>query len=271
MRRMGFALALAVIASVPLAHAEESACMDAHRAAQRLRKDQKLLEAREQLVTCAGAKCPGMVQTDCAEWLGEIRGEIPSVIVSAKDEGGHELSDVSVSVDGKRVAERLDGRPIELNPGAYRFRYEREGQETIEAEVVLKTGVGNRVVEVVFPGGLPEKKRIKTPVVTWVLLGTGTAAFASFAYFGLSGRSDYEQAEDDCYPSCTDADKDPIRTKLLIADISLIISLASFAGAGYFHFTRPYETVAAEARRTTPRLQVRLAPGAGFASVATSF
>jgi len=252
--------------------ADANACMDAHRSAQKLRKDQKLIEAREQLVACAGAKCPGMVQSDCSQWLGEIGHEIPSVIVSAKDEGDHELTNVSVSIDGKRVAEKLDGKPIELNPGAYKFRYEKSKSEPIEADVVLKTGVANRVVEVVFPGGLPERKRVKPPLVTWILVGTGSAALLSFTYFGLRGRSEYNDKENECGTSgCPSSETDSIRTKFLIADISLVISLASFAGAGYFYLTRPYETVPAAAKREAPRIGIAVTPRGGFASVTTRF
>jgi hypothetical protein len=252
--------------------ADKAACMSSHRAAQQLRKDQKLIEARAELVTCAGASCPGMVQTDCSAWLGEIAREIPSVIVSAKDEGGHELVDVAVSVDGKTVAERLDGKPIELNPGAYQFRYTRKGADPIQSEVLLQTGVANRIVEVTFPGGLPEKKRVKTPLATWVLVGVGGAAFASFAYFGLTARSEYQDAESRCGdPGCPSEETDPIRKKLLIADVSLVISLAAFAGAGYFYATRPYEKVPAEARRATPSLRLSASSGGGFASITGSF
>jgi hypothetical protein len=261
----------AVLLLPSVARADKNACMDSHRSAQRLRKEQKLIEARAELVTCAGASCPGMVQTDCSQWLGEIAREIPSVIVSAKDQGGHELSDVTVSVDGKTVADRLDGKPIELNPGAYRFKYQRK-ETTIENEVVFQTGVGNRIVEVEFPGGLPEKKRVKTPVATWVLVGIGGAAFASFAYFGLSGRSDYNDAESRCGdPGCPSSETDSIRTKFLIADISLVVSLASFAGAGYFYVTRPYETVPSDARRSAPRLRFTASSEGGFAALSGSF
>jgi hypothetical protein len=268
-----WALSFAALSFTPsLAHADNAACMDAHRTAQSLRKEQKLIEARSELVTCAGASCPGMVQTDCSGWLGEIAREIPSVIVSAKDEGGHELSDVSVSVDGKIVVQRLDGKPIELNPGAYKFRYQRKGAEPIESEVILQTGVGNRIVEVTFPGGLPEKKRVKTPITTWVLVGVGGAAFASFAYFGLKGRSEYSDAESSCGDAgCRSDETDPIRKKFLIADVSLAISIAAFAGAGYFYVTRPYESAPTAARRSAPTLRFTASRDGGFAALRGSF
>jgi hypothetical protein len=133
-----------------------------------------------------------------------IDAAIPSVVVSARTKAGTELTDVSVSIDGKQVASSLDSRPIELDPGAYRFRYERSGAEPIERQVVLKTGLRNHLLEFTFPGGAPgARKRAAVPVVSWVLAGTGVVALGSFTYFGLSARSEYNDRQADCGPLAT--------------------------------------------------------------------
>lgn len=51
-------------------------CFDAYEQAQRLRKDERLPEARERLATCADAACPRFVRSDCAGWLYEVEAEI---------------------------------------------------------------------------------------------------------------------------------------------------------------------------------------------------
>ncbi len=272
MRASAFLLVAAIGAVAVPARADQKACVDAHQEAQRLRKSLDLLGARSRLVVCAGASCPSLVQKDCSDWLTDITHEIPSVIVSAKDEGGHELSDISVSVDGKLVAEKLDGKPIELNPGVYRFRYERPGAEPIEQSVMLQTGVANRVVEVTFPGGLAEKKkRVKTPVATWVLGGIGVAGFVSFAYFGLEARSEYKDKERECGSACDPNSTDSIRNKFTISDVSLVVSVLAFGGASYLYFTRPYEAVGSEKSATRTRVRVGATPRGGFASVTHDF
>ena len=208
--------------------------MKAHRDAQQLRRDEKLIEARARLVTCAGARCPGMVEKDCSKWLDEVASSIPSIVISAKDEGGHELTDVSVSVEDHFKDRAVDGSPIELDPGAYRFVYTRPGGQKVARDVVLQNGVRNRLVEVTFPGGKLVKKRPPPPAVAYVLAGVGAVAFGSFAYFGLKGRSEYLDLEHSCAPQCPPSDGDPARRDLTIADVSLAISAVSLAGSAYF-------------------------------------
>jgi hypothetical protein len=252
------ATALAIPAFVSEARADaDSQCVQAHLDAQRLRREQKLVAARARMVQCAGSTCPALVRADCASWLDDASRSIPSVVVSARDEGGHELTDVSVSIPGRMPSRRIDGTPIELDPGAYRFRYERPGAQPIERDVLLQTGVRNRVIEVTFPGGRRAQQRPKPPVVAYVLAGVSAVAIGSFTYFGLKGRSEYLELEDRCDTSCTSDDTAPGRKHLLIADISLGVAALSLAGAGYFFFI--YTPQTSEVGR------------GGFASVVTRF
>ncbi|MEJ7729211.1 MAG: hypothetical protein WKG00_08345 [Polyangiaceae bacterium] len=67
-----------------------NACVDAHVAAQRLRRDGKLRAAREQLVSCARTSCPQVLVRECAAWLSEVEATIPSVLFEATDEAGRD-------------------------------------------------------------------------------------------------------------------------------------------------------------------------------------
>jgi hypothetical protein len=267
-------LALACVSAPARAEdAQAATCVQAHRDAQQLRREEKLVETRSRLVVCAGAACPSLVQQDCTRWLDEVSKSIPSVVVSAKDEGGHELRDVTVSVKDHFSGRAVDGTPIELDPGAYSFHYERPGAKPIDADVVLQTGVRNRIVEVVFPGGKPPPKaRPKPPVIAYVLAGTGAVAFASFSYFGLKGRSEYNDLKDSCGTRCPPDAGDSARRNFRISDISLAISALTLGGAAYyFFFWTPSDASRGEQAARHPALQLGASAKSGFVSVTTPF
>ena len=121
MRARGVALALtlagAALASPPARAADREACFSAAESAQKLRTQGRLRAAREKLLVCAQTGCPSAVQSDCSTWLSEVSGEVPSIVVEAHDTHGNDVADVRVLVDGTTVADRLDGRPIELESG----------------------------------------------------------------------------------------------------------------------------------------------------------
>jgi hypothetical protein len=268
-----FVLGIAILPARARADDQKNnTCVEAHRDAQRLRREEKLVESRARMVACAGAGCPTLVQQDCSKWLDEVSRSIPSVVVSAKDEGGHELSDVTVSVKDQMSSRAVDGTPIELDPGAYTFHYERPGADAIDREVVLQTGVRNRVVEVTFPGGKPPPKaKSKPPVIAYVLAGAGAVALGSFSYFGLKGRGEYNDLKNTCSPRCSPDQGDPARRDFLIADVSLGVAALSLAGAAYFFFAwTPSESSSGEVGKG-PTVRVGATARGAFARVESQF
>ena len=136
------------------ARAEEPAdtktmCLDAHRDAQVSRRAGRLLQAREQLVACAQQACPKIVSEKCSAWHRELEPMIPSIVVTVTDEQG-DVVDVTLSIDGEIVADMLDGKPHELDPGPHALKLERPGQPAIEKKILLAQGDKQRRVEVKF-------------------------------------------------------------------------------------------------------------------------
>jgi hypothetical protein len=255
------AVALATASSAPLARAESSAtaqCLEAHRDAQELRHAGKLLEARRNLVACAGAVCPGLVQKDCTKWLDDISHMIPSIVVSAKDEGGHELANVKVSIGDRVLAMRLDGTPIELDPGAYEFTFTRPHATPITKQILLETGVRNKLIEIDFPGGKVVKPKPKPPVIAWVLAGTGAVALTTFTIFGLEGVGKYNSLHDQCGNACSPSSTQGVKNDFLAADISLGVAAASLAASAYFFFI--YKPPAPKAEQSRAGFSVGMAP-----------
>ena len=78
----------------------KTVCFDAYPEAQKHRKAGKLRAAQKELVICSQDACPAAVRRDCAQWLGEVTGELPSVLVVATDPEGKDTAAVRVTVDG---------------------------------------------------------------------------------------------------------------------------------------------------------------------------
>jgi hypothetical protein len=79
----------------------------------------------------------------------------------------------------------------------------------------------------------PPSSPAKTPGVgTWVAAGVGVVALSSFAYFGLSARSDVADMQNTCKPNCPADRVDAARSKFVAADISLGIGALALGVAG---------------------------------------
>ena len=240
-------------------------CLTAHREAQALRRQYRLLESRDQLLACGNSACPGPVKRDCLRWLDEVALQIASVVVHVDTGDSSPPHDVKVYIDGNLRFESIPNRAIELNPGTYRFRFEVEGRQPVELEVTVEEAEKFKNVTVKYsapeknPNGLsggssnsssrspisvsfaPSSKGPERPVptATYIFAGLGAAAAINFAFWGISAQSLKGELEDKCAPNCEQVYIDRIRTRALVADISLGISVASFATAAITYFARP--------------------------------
>jgi hypothetical protein len=94
----------------------------------------------------------------------------------------------------------------------------------------------------------------------------GAAALGSFAFFALTGKSDENDLRDSCSPNCPESDVDSVRTKYLVADISLGVGIASLGAATWLFVTSRNER-RESAHRTPPVLGLALQPTRGGAFV----
>src|SRR5688500_15438511 len=81
--------------------ADRDVCVDAATEGQTLRDRGELLAARRAFVACAQQSCPSVVSTQCGQWLVDIEHRIPRVVFRVEDAAGMDLSDASISVDGR--------------------------------------------------------------------------------------------------------------------------------------------------------------------------
>jgi hypothetical protein len=157
-RAWACALVAAGAANPTLARAEPSAadqCIAAAEQSQPLRHDGKLRAARQKLLACSRPECPAVVRADCTKWLADLDGVMPKVVLSAVDSRGADLADVRVSFDGEIVAQRLDGKEIEIDPGTHTVRFERAGSAPIEQQVVVRETERHRVLTATFASARP--------------------------------------------------------------------------------------------------------------------
>ena len=251
-------LALPAAAAPPSAKSVKEGCVSAYELAQDLRRTGKLIEAREALITCSQPACPSAATVDCTRWLGEVEQSLPSVVVSAHDARGHEVSDLRVLVDGAPLVAAPSGLATPIDPGAHTFRFESSLGPAIEERITIREGEKNRAVSVILgpapapaaASGAPSSSAPARPIpaLAWVLGGVGVAGFAMLAGFGASSLGDESALRETCAPRCAEEDVHAIRVKHTIADIGLGVGVASLGVAAVLFFTRPVVPATATSR-----------------------
>lgn len=267
---------------------EKTQCLAASDQGQSQRDDGKYRKARDAFVACSRDACPTIVRRDCMKWLAELEQAWPSVVVGAKDDKGADLIDVKVQVDGAPLVSRLDGKPTPVDPGEHVFRFEAAGYPPVEQHVVVRAGEKSRLLAVQFgqpPAATPAAPAAAPPATpaesdhrtaqgtrasAWVFGGIAVAAFATEAYFGLTGLSDRSSLKSQpCAQtaSCSQSSVDSIRTKFTVADIALGVGLVSAAISAYLFIATPSEPAPAPASA----LDVTPVPGGAAMSLRGRF
>lgn len=250
-------LALAAV-SFPSAHARaqeapsvNAQCAEAYEQGQILRKSGGLLQARVTLQHCAQDECPDFIRNDCLGWFAEVQNDVPSLVFAAKSQG-RDLSDVSVSLGSRVLTSRIDGQVMELDPGEYDFRFQSPGMRAQTRHFVLVTGERNRLVEVELvpltaavdsAAPVTSPPRPRSLLLPGIFAGVGAVGLAGFAGLGAWGRSKESKLESTCSPNCSKSDVSAVRTKYVLADVSLGVGVVSLALGAYF-FLRPEDAPA---------------------------
>lgn len=269
----GLGAALLVAAPGVRAADERMQCASAADQAQQLRDEGKYRGAREQLLVCARDVCPGPIRKDCGEWLAQLETLAPTVVLAAK-EGPNDVTDVKVTMDGAPLGDHLDGRPIPVDLGQHTFAFDYHGAVK-EAHVLIGAGQKGRNISVTFPGKEPPpppppSQGSITPAL--VIGGLGVVALGSFAFFGLSGRSDYDDlVQRNCKPNCEQSAVDKVRTKLIVADISLGVGVVALGVATYMILARPKVETSVKTGVSSVRFDVTPTRGGAAAALGGRF
>lgn len=194
-------------------------CSETYVRAQTLRNEHKLIEARETLRACVRSACKAFVVRDCATWLDQVQSSLPTVVPVAIDGAGNDLGGVKVSMDGRVLLERIDGRSVEVDPGPHTFSFEGPDGHLDKQVIVAEGEKGKRIAVLLgkpAPAPVPIEAGAGTadlpPVaqsgmgpwktVGLVTLGAGVVGAGIGAFFGLRAVSDKNDANCDANSVC---------------------------------------------------------------------
>ena len=221
-------------------------CGDAYEQSQYLRRDNRLLEATEQLKICLDPVCPEVASKDCAQWLDEVERATPSVVFRFVDAEGHERDDVSVTMDGEPLVAQIDGSAIAIDPGPHVFVLTPAGGAAVEKRATVAQGEKLRAITVTLtpaaapvpvdalpidatpvPAGDAASSSAGVHPMAWVLYGLAAVGVGAFIGFGVHSLNQEAACEDRCNPSAID----DIQLTRILADVSLGVGLLSLGGA----------------------------------------
>jgi hypothetical protein len=244
-----FVLATACVAVSTSARADVTSdqCIDANARAQVMRRSGKLIASREQLNTCVDRTCPGMVRDDCAKRLDELNRLQPTVVLGAQDATGGDVAAVAVTVDGRPLTSKLDGLPLDVDPGAHVFEFQAAGKATVTLTLVLKEGEKGRIERVIFPAppspgpaGQPlAPKQDDHPglgagkISGIVLAAVGLGGLAVGTAYGLFAKSAFDKSTAECRPDdCPDTSRPQALSNHHIGVTDATISTIGFVAGG---------------------------------------
>jgi len=251
--RAMLAMAVFLAAGEALAAPTTQECIGASESSIRLRREQKLLRAREQSMICADAACPAEIRTECSQKVVELSTAIPTLVLSATSASGNDIVDVHVMLDGKPFMERLDGRSVQLDPGAHVFRFEAAGQAPVEKTIVLREGEHDRRKVIRFESlasssGARDPGRRTAGLVVGSIgiagLGLGIVATAVAASLSSSSKTECPQPQDGPCSDYAQSQKDyeAARVWAHVAEVGFVGGGVFLAVGGIVFFTAPWVT-----------------------------
>lgn len=248
-------------------------CIDDHARAQEARLNGRLLEAGNLFERCTVASCPAMIRADCEQWGEEVQDELPLLLLKLPD---NVVADyVQLYVNDQLVTATFD-TPMVFEPGTFTLRVQAPGGRVYKEEVTLRAGEAMVVVNVELPPPAPSVLAppppplapaappppdpwSTVPVLTWVFGGVAVASFGVATGFGVVGLSEYSELQDACAPLCGAEETAAVHDKLLVADVSLALGIASTTAAVVFYLL--------EQERLSDEMGARIAVGPNSATV----
>jgi hypothetical protein len=217
-----------------------------------------------------------MVRDDCTKRLDELENAQPTIAFEVKDASGADLVDVRVTVDGQRLVDRLDGKPVNVDPGAHVFAFEVAGQRPVGRTLVLTEGQKGRRESVVLSSSKPTGSQAthaptptpteggSLPTAAYVSLAVGGAGLIAGSIFAVLAAGAKSDADSKCPngPSLCPADvnvsqlNDRITTNSIGAGIGFAIAAVGGGVGAILLLTSGSRSTPARGMRIEPRVGV---------------
>lgn len=237
--------------AAPASADQKAACSTGFEQSQVLRQSGKLRASHGELLKCVQSVCSRAVQEQCSRWLEDVERLTPSIVVQATVDG-QDRSDVHVEMDGEVLTDAITGTALEVDPGPHSFTFTYADYPAVNKSFVLREGEKLRTIGVVFEKPVsakpstvaaPPAKAVELhrpiPPLAYALGGVAVLGAGAFAYLGLTGDNRRTELQNQCSPNCADSEVNPVRQRLLAADISLGVGVAALAGAAFVYLARP--------------------------------
>jgi hypothetical protein len=278
------ALALTATHSVRAADPSVGECLSATESSLALRNAHKLRAAQAALQVCSAASCPAEIREECLHRIATVGASMPTLLLTVKTGEGKELTDVKVTADGEVLTDRLDGKPLPLDPGSHQLTFEVSGQPPVSQTFVLREGEKNRQETVVVAIPAPQPA-VGVPVTSppesdtassdgwWnrrgnrqrfagvVVGGAGVVSVVLGGVFGGLSFSSWSQANTACpsHAGCSPAATSERSSAVSDATGSTVGFVAAgllLAGGLTLYLTAP------KSKTEAPRMGVEVGPGA---------
>lgn len=283
---LGAALLTSVVSSA--AAPTKAECIASNETAQDLQRAGKLREARQKLAACVAKSCPGPVREDCTERLADVDKAMPTIIVAATDADGNDLSAVRVFQDGALLVGRLDGTPVDVDPGVHMFRFEAAGYLPVTRKLVIRETEKERRLSIAFTmtraqddsssGGddsanseSTEATR-PTPWPAYASLGVGGAGLVTGIIFAISAIGQRNIIDKDCAgltePQCNQThpgEQDRLTTDNIAMGVGFAVAAIGGGVGAYLLLSAPSAPSQARSWWVAPRI------GLGWAGLQGGF
>ncbi len=255
----------------PNARADDATaqCIAASEQGLDLRKQEKLLEARKVLATCATTRCPDEIRATCEQRINDINGVLPSIVFDVKDASGADLPNAKLTVDGAVASPQLAGQSTPIDPGPHTFTLEVAGQAPVERKLVIiegdrerhetvvigalgptpmatSTGAGPSFGATALPAASPESPHAggAQRLLGMSLVGVGAAGLVLGGVFGLVASSKWSSAKSDCGSGCgpsapAQQEKSDAQSAATVATVGFVGGAVLAAAGIVLYFTAP--------------------------------
>ncbi len=240
------------------------ACISASETAQLERAAGRLESARIELSRCLASDCPALIRRDCEAYLADVEKATPTVVFRVRDERG-DVEGAEIRVDGAAKAVSVDGRARAFDPGPHDVEVVLANRPPVRTRFVAEETVKGRIVEIQLPvearpspsatiavprGRPTEGLTTGALLATIGLAGLSVVGLGTFTIVGLGADADYRELRDTCGSRCEPGRADDLKTRFLVADVALGVSVVALAASALVYVLGPRDvTLGTQSRR----------------------